>query len=154
MTQIPKDYIARRRSFPVGEISIGYFGVELDKVEDIPQAQRGYGGEDWKPSWLVIGRDSSVGDPVFLDTSDSEFPVFTAVHGQGDWDALPIAPSVEAFFAILERLRALSARRESPVALEQHPISEREAQGFLAFVGEFVDGETPFFWRQFVEDIA
>jgi hypothetical protein len=38
---------------------------------------------DWKESWFVIGHDLEVGDPIFVDLSNPNYPVFIAEHGLG-----------------------------------------------------------------------
>lgn len=50
---------------------------------------------DWQRQWLVIGRDTLLGEPLFVDLSTAELAVFTAAHGQGVWRPDPIAASLE-----------------------------------------------------------
>ena len=38
---------------------------------------------DWQKSWIVIGTDTEVGDPFFVDINDPLLPVYTAMHGMG-----------------------------------------------------------------------
>jgi hypothetical protein len=52
----------------------------------------------------VIGRDTALGDPIFLDTADPDLHILTDMHGQGEWCPDPIATNIEAFFATLEEL--------------------------------------------------
>ena len=54
-------------------------------------------GVDWQPQWFVIGMETLIGDPVFVDLDDPNLPVFTAMHGMGSWRAVRLAPSLEGF---------------------------------------------------------
>ncbi|RMP26098.1 hypothetical protein ALQ08_101213 [Pseudomonas syringae pv. delphinii] len=60
---------------------------------------------DWKPEWYVIAM-TGLDDPVFLAVNEagSGYPVYTAVHGAGRWDAIQIAPSLGAFGRLLKAL--------------------------------------------------
>ncbi|KPW39464.1 hypothetical protein ALP99_03872 [Pseudomonas syringae pv. tomato] len=60
---------------------------------------------DWKPEWYVIAM-TGLDDPVFLAVNEagSGYPVYTAVHGAGRWDAIQIAPSLAAFGRLLKAL--------------------------------------------------
>ena len=81
----------------------------LVRPEDLLDAQRGYsvGGEgedltgeaqgDWKSAWIVIGSDEDLGDPLFVDLSSDHLPVFTADHGTGLWEPLPVSESLASF---------------------------------------------------------
>jgi len=83
---------------------------EISSLDGIEALQTGYGigpaGEQlmtgdpgsWRPEWYVIGFDVDLGDPVFVDLSEPQFPVFTAAHGAGRWTPEPLAPSLNAFF--------------------------------------------------------
>lgn len=83
-------------------------GMLLRSSPDLENAQFGYrvtaaGKRDttWSDSWLVIGDVS--GDPVIADTSTTGTPVLYAVHGTGEWNPEPLAPSVPAFARALAR---------------------------------------------------
>ena len=157
MKPVPPEFVELRRRFPLAAVRIGYSGVELDSIAGIPDAQKGYsiipeGSEtDWKASWLVIGHETSMGDPIFIDIEEEEFPVYIAPHGEGSWSPTQIAPSAGAFFAILSRLAAVVKGRENPVAMERNPISEIEKERFLGFLGEFFTDEIPLFWTLLFE---
>ncbi|KXY43645.1 hypothetical protein OB969_15320 [Bacillus cereus] len=74
--------------------------IELFNSEEIEEGQLGYsvdgegqsliGNEegDWKEGWIVIGLDSYLGDPIFVDSN-------TAMHGEGDWELECIAKRIE-----------------------------------------------------------
>lgn len=81
--------------------------IELFNSEEIEEGQLGYsvddegqsliGNEegDWKEGWIVIGIDSYLGDPIFVDSNDENCPVYTAMHGEGDWEKECITERIE-----------------------------------------------------------
>ena len=150
---VPRAYRTLREKFPLTTVEIGYWGVEIAPLGKVAEAQISYavvsdGGEgdtsNWEKSWLVIGRETL--DPVFIDTSQPELPVFIAAHGMGIWKPVLIAPSIKAFFEILLRLAALAKGRENPVALEENPIPKQAVQQFRKLLSAYLGRRAPSFW--------
>jgi hypothetical protein len=52
---------------------------------------------DWKRDWFVIACEDLLGDPIFVDLSEPGLPVFTAAHGEGEWNPVLIASSLRGF---------------------------------------------------------
>ena len=52
---------------------------------------------DWKESWFVIGYDEDLGDPIFVDINNKNYPVLTAEHGMGEWEPSVLYDSLEEF---------------------------------------------------------
>ncbi|MFV5912317.1 hypothetical protein [Bacillus cereus] len=72
--------------------------IELFNSEEIEEGQLGYSFDeegDWKEGWIVIGIDSYLGDPIFVDSNDENCPVYTAMHGEGEWELECIAERIE-----------------------------------------------------------
>ncbi|MGE6540550.1 hypothetical protein [Bacillus luti] len=88
--------------------------IELFNSEEIQEGQLGYsvdgegqsliGNEegDWKEGWIVIGLDSYLGDPIFVDSNDENCPVYTAMHGEEDWEPECIAERIEV---VIEKVK-------------------------------------------------
>src|SRR5690242_21907650 len=112
MVVVPDSYLSRRSTLGFREVSYGVGGIELDDVEELAEAQLGYSVDpsgrslvgsrpgDWQEDWIVVGHDTACGDPIFLSTK-SPHPMFTAMHGQGEWLPEIIAPTVDSFWACL-----------------------------------------------------
>lgn len=125
------------------EVHFGAGGMRLFEPDQLAAAQIGYSitsnGQSlidrrqgsWQPSWLVIGFDTLVGDPIFIDTSSPLLPVFTAMHGGGPWKPMLISPSLEHFFRIYKEFSRISKGRTCPVDLENNPLSVLEQSKFL-----------------------
>jgi hypothetical protein len=72
---------------------------------------------DWRGHWVIIGYAEQCGDPIFIDKSAANFPVYTAVHGEGSWSPEQIAASLDGFSKALSTVARIARGRESPVAL-------------------------------------
>jgi len=158
---IPTGYKCLRKGFSRGSVCLGFWGVEVFRLSEVPAAQVGYavlldgaktGTGNWKKSWLVIGRESLCGDPLFMATDEPGLPVFTAVHGMGLWEPILIAPSINAFFEILERVTELAKGRENPVAFETNPVPKKEVQQFQKMLSDHLGRRTLSFWAAVFEN--
>jgi hypothetical protein len=152
---IPERYRQARAAVPFDGISIGYDSVHLFLGVELEAAQRGYGivpeGDetDWQPQWLVVGYEGRCGDPIFVDTSHEYFPVYTAAHGMGEWDPVPIASSFQHFIQILTRLQSLARGRENPVQLDENPVTDTEIDSLLNFIKRGSPDVDLTFWETF-----
>jgi hypothetical protein len=93
----------------VEDPEIGAISIHLFSREEFEEGQLGYSVDDegnsltgnsegdWKESWYVIGYDEDLGDPIFVDIENKNYPVMTAMHGQGDWEPEVIFSSLDAF---------------------------------------------------------
>ena len=152
-------YINLRNKLPVDSVSFGYTTVTLFADQELRDAQVGYSisdsgesfvGEqagDWRDSWLVIGYEDLCGDPIFVDLSKSELPVFTAAHGEGDWNTIPIGSSLDGFVQALLEVERLAQGRNNPVQLEHNPLSEVEREQVLSRIAELNPNASLQFWK-------
>jgi hypothetical protein len=100
MEKTPQWYAAWRVAVAFDTVEYGGIGVQLFQSDEVPPEQVGFAigpqGEslvgvrpgDWQPEWVVIGRDTGCGDPIFA-SQEHPHPVFSAMHGQGFWSSLP-----------------------------------------------------------------
>ena len=153
MTTIPETYRELRGALSVDKVSIGYSSIELVPAGELPSAQQGYGNAsgDWQAEWLVIGHEGLGGDPLFIDTEDDDFPVYTAGHGEGSWTPRLIAFSFRHFGQILGHLHQLSRGRSNPSELERHPISADERVTFMEFIRRGSPDVDFGFWESLLE---
>lgn len=134
-------------------VEIGYGGVNLFKGEEIASRQVGYSitsdgkklsgleDGDWKPSWLAIGYEIALGDPLFIDVELPSSPVMTAMHGEGAWAPEIIASNLAGFFSILGRLAEIARGGN-------WPVNAKEQDEFLNEVKRSEgDNATDVFWR-------
>jgi hypothetical protein len=68
-------------------------------------APDGASSNGWRPSWIVIGHSTLLGDPYFLDVSspdaEGDCPVYTAMSGTDQWKPRLCASSFAMFLRIL-----------------------------------------------------
>jgi hypothetical protein len=91
--------------------------IKLIAAADLEDEQRGFclddsgnvitgpGANGWRPSWVIIGRSTLLGDPYFLDVSspdaEGDCPVYTAMSGTDVWKPRLCASSFALFLRIL-----------------------------------------------------
>lgn len=138
MTMTTENIIQKLTTLPLSEVSIGFTTIRLFSESEISDGQLGYSIDpdgnslvgdkegDWKENWLVIGYDETCGDPILTDFSIPQSPVYTAMHGMGDWKKVRIADSFEGFCESLAIIAKIAVGRENPVLLQKNPISSEE----------------------------
>jgi hypothetical protein len=141
------------------KVSFGYATIRIFRASELGPKQVGYSmtptgqsliGEndgDWLKSWVVIGYEDACGDPIFIDTSHVEFPVYTAVHGEGRWEANRISDSLGGFAHALSAIAKVAKGREHPVALENKPLSQHEKDATLATIQQHNSSAGLSFWQ-------
>ena len=140
------------------EVAFGYSSVSICRPSELRERQVGFsihpdgtnlcgdGDGDWLRNWLVIGFEGECGDPIFIDKAAPGYPVYTVGHGEGRWDLKPIAVSLDGLRAALAAVTKAAEGRETPVALEQRPISAEERDAILAQIQQHNPGIDLFFW--------
>jgi hypothetical protein len=115
--------------------------IRLIPAEELVAAQRlvtapGDGQKvpaDWKPSWVVIGESSLLGDPYFLDVAkldpEGDCPVYTAMSGQDRWAPTLAASSFAQFLRILATAMEIAAGFGDAIMDDEDEDSFREALG-------------------------
>lgn len=110
--------------------------VRLIPAEELVRAQdavKGQGGGEWKPSWVIIGESSLLGDPYFLDVSkpdpEGDCPVYTAMSGQDKWAPTLAASSFAQFLRILATAMEIAAGFGDAIMDDEDEDSFREALG-------------------------
>jgi hypothetical protein len=108
---------------------------ELAKAQKLLQtpAENGTAPLDWKPSWVVVGESSLLGDPYFLDVSkpdpEGDCPVYTAMSGQDRWVPTLAASSFAQFLRILSTAMEIAAGFGDAIMDDEDEDAFREALG-------------------------
>lgn len=138
-------------------ITIAYSSIEFFKLNNLRKEQAGYRFNhigrsligtkkgDWKKGWVVIGYDGSLGDPIFIDFDKPNLPVFTSMHGDGEWIETYIAISLDNFRIILNDLKQLKQEQKTG-------ISKTEIDMFLEktkIENKYMDIE---YWKIFLDN--
>ncbi len=115
-----------------------YFGPQgfslFTSKQQLKKAQRDYASAKgaaskapqmlWQDNWQVIGRDTELGDPYFIDTESNDLTVMTGFFGDKGWQVELVATSLVDFIRCLH-LIAEHGRQTQPVFIpEQDTISD------------------------------
>ena len=129
--KIPLEYLEGLKELARTNIQLGYLGIHLFRRDEIEEGQVGYSiapdgrslsgstDGDWKPNWVVIGNETGLGDPFFIDGESALSPVMTAMHGEGAWVPVIIAADFKGFFSILGRLVEIAQGGNWPVTKKE-----------------------------------
>src|SRR5258707_12456348 len=141
------------------EVSFGCTTIHIYRPPELESGQIGYSisptgqslvGDsqgDWRRNWLIIGYSDAGGDPLFIDTSEKGYPVYTAMVGQGRWAPKCVAVSLEAFAQAISVVAAIAHDREYPVALERNPLKQSEKETALAAIQQYNPKLDTSFWE-------
>jgi len=92
----------RVRLIPSGRIAEEQRGFALTDGDALVSGASNGG---WRPTWIVIGHSTLLGDPYFLDVgspdAEGDCPVFTAMSGTEQWKPRLCASSFAMFLRIL-----------------------------------------------------
>jgi len=116
-----------------------YFGPQGFKImteqDELNLSQLGFSRDDdgsdltgtdqgkWHSNWLVIAMDLEMGDPYFIDTSKSDYPVYTAIQGESFWHVEEVTPSLKGFITSLNYLQQTSCQTESLFVADETTIT-------------------------------
>ena len=98
-TRTPSEGVRLIPSAEMEQEQIGYALTEQGTVLDCPTPT------GWRPSWIIVGHSTLLGDPYFLDTSfpdaEGDCQVYTAMSGTDIWKPRLCASSFALFIRIL-----------------------------------------------------
>jgi hypothetical protein len=118
--------VERIRLIPSEELARAQALVQIPGANGAPPA-------DWKPSWIVIGESSLLGDPYFLDVSkpdpEGDCPVYTAMSGQDRWVPTLAASSFAQFLRIVSTAMEIAAGFGDAIMDDEDEDAFREALG-------------------------
>ena len=151
-------------ALPIPSVSLGYATVKIYTANEL-EAQSGHSADpsgdalagandegSWKTEWLVIGYEDLCGDPIFIDTACEGYPVYSAAHGEGDWQPRRIATSLRSFAQAIEGVSTLAKGRATPIELEANPLRAEEKATLLAGIQrENLDCDLEF-WEQWLAE--
>ena len=141
---------------------MGYSEIIFFSIDDLDKEQVGYridskgkslmgnNAGDWRDTWVIFGVDRMLGNPIFIDISTQS--IMTAVHGEGVWEPIIIADSVDTFRRIIQNLKQLSINRETPVEIEKKPIRKEESEQFLSQTRAANPKADISYWECFLEN--
>ncbi len=103
---------------------------------------------DWQSSWLIIARDTELGDPYFIDASQPKYPVYTAFLGESGWEVELVASSLIGFVHCMNLLHSNGEQTEAQfVPDESTLIDEAALTALLQALCEHAKNQS--FWQLF-----
>ncbi|WP_085297066.1 hypothetical protein [Cognaticolwellia mytili] len=141
-----------------------FFGPQGFMIVDTPagleEAQYGFGKDeagndlsgsntgDWQASWLIIARDTELGDPYFIDASQAEYPVYTAFLGESGWEVELVATSLLGFIHCMNLLHSNGEQAEAQFVPDDNTIVDEAVLASLQKeLSECAGNQS--FWKMF-----
>ncbi len=98
-TRTPAERVRLIPSLELVDEQKGHSLLDSGSAIDKPSAN------GWRPSWIIVGHSTLLGDPYFLDASlpdaEGDCPVYTAMSGTEQWKPRLCASSFALFVRIL-----------------------------------------------------
>lgn len=144
------------------EVFFGSQGFSIANETSIKNLQLGYsvhpdGSDlsgpnegDWQKSWVVFGNDTNIGDPFFVDTSELSLPVYTAMHGMGEWKPELVSTSLSSFLDVLSYLNGISKQDFARIDPDENTITNPKELAAIESKLQEISGET-YYWKNFIE---
>lgn len=104
---------------------------------------------DWQESWVVIGADTEVGDPFFVDTNDPSFPVYTAMHGMGEWSTELVSTSLSSFLESLAYLNSVGKQEHAQIDPDENTVTDPVKSTAIEKRLLEISGEK-YYWQNFI----
>ena len=144
------------------EVFFGSNGFSITDEASISDLQLGYSVNpdgrnmsgpnegDWQKNWIVIGTDTEVGDPFFVDTNESSLPVYTGMHGIGEWRAELVSTSLFSFIEVLSYLSDVSKQDFAQIDPDENTITDPEELATIKSKLQELSGEK-YYWENFIQ---
>ncbi len=125
------------------EVYFGPQGFDIARTEEnLKEAQKDYdsnasdsfvsGTQGWASSWLVIARDTELGDPYFVDVAVEGLPVYTAMPENGVWQPELVSSSLQGFVDCLNLIEKAGNQQATPQFVpDGNTLSDKDALSTL-----------------------
>tara|TARA_R110002167_G_C12455313_1_gene632188 strand:+ start:250 stop:765 length:516 start_codon:yes stop_codon:yes gene_type:complete len=150
------------KKYNLSEVYFGSQGFIISSVDELENEQLGYSKHpdgtdltginhgDWLQGWVVFARDADLGDPIFTDTKDENSPVYTAMHGEGEWCPELVSPNLTSFMASLNFLASTTKEKCSRINPNENTITDlNELSNLKNKLNELNKDSS--FWSNFIE---
>jgi hypothetical protein len=141
-----------------------FFGPQgfmiANTLKALAEAQFGFGKDeagndlsgsnagDWQSSWLIIARDTELGDPYFIDASQTEYPVYTAFLSESGWEVELVATSLIGFVHCMNLLHSNGKQAEAQFVPDENTLVDEAAlTALLQTLSEHAENQP--FWQMF-----
>lgn len=112
----------------------------------LPSSEAG----NWQDNWLVIATDTELGDPYFVDTTDEQQAVYTAILTDDGWQKQLVSNSLNSFVACLQLLAKTSNQEQATIFPDENTLADKnQLTTLMKKLIKLSSGES--FWRLFFE---
>lgn len=164
---IEKKLISMLHTLATPEVFFGPQGFKnVVSGDDLAKAQIGFGmndvgqkitGDDdstesntsWQASWQVIARDTELGDPYFVDSAQSELPVYTGFLADEGWEIELVATSLSGYIACMALLCSYGQQSNAQFVPDEKSVVDENVLQLLQEKLIKISGAAQF-WQMFM----
>ena len=156
------ELLSKLKAFEHKEAFFGPQGFHVVvKTAELNKAQIGYSVDkngvslvnseigNWQSSWVVIAKDTELGDPYFIDMNDDQLAVYTALaETENHWELTLVSSSLEGFSKCLTAIHQLCQQKSAMYLPDENCIFD--LQVLENFGKQLVElAQTNDFWQNF-----
>jgi hypothetical protein len=139
--------VARMAEFNKAQVgySIDKNGVSLVNSDSDNESKSG----NWQSSWIVIAKDTELGDPYFVDITDENLAVYTALaEKENQWQLTLVSSTLDGFSKCLTAIHQQCEQKSAMYVPDESCIFDLEIlETFGKQLVEFA--QTNDFWQNF-----
>jgi hypothetical protein len=139
--------VARMAEFNKAQVgySIDKNGVSLVNSDSDNASKVG----NWQSSWVVIAKDTELGDPYFVDVTDENLAVYTAIaEEENQWQRTVVSSTLEGFAKCLAAIYQQGEQKSAMYIPDESCIFDLEV--LETFGMQLVElAQTNDFWQNF-----
>jgi hypothetical protein len=156
------ELLSKLKAFEHKEVFFGPQGFHVVvKTAELNKAQIGYSVDkngvslvnreigNWQSSWIVIAKDTELGDPYFVDLNDEKLAVYTALaEKENKWEQTLVASTLMGFSQCLSAIHQQCEQKSAMYVPDESCIFDLEIlETFGKQLVEFA--QTNDFWQNF-----
>ena len=145
----PQGFNVLSRMAEFNKAQIGYsidkHGVSLVNNDSDNESHSG----NWQSSWVVIAKDTELGDPYFVDVTDEKLAVYTALaEEENQWQKTLVSSTLEGFSKCLTAIHQQCEQKSAMYIPDESCIFDLEV--LENFGMQLVEhSQTNDFWQHF-----
>jgi len=145
----PQGFHVMTKTAELNKAQIGYSidknGTSLINIGSDTENKSG----NWQSSWVVIAKDTELGDPYFIDMNDEHLAVYTALaEEENQWQRTLVSSALEGFSKCLTAIHQQCQQKSAMYLPDENCIFDLEV--LETFGKQLVElAQTNDFWQNF-----
>ena len=107
-------------------VYFGPQGFQLFKTENEQKTSQDKftGDKSWNKNWFVVGVDTELGDPYFINKNSEDAFVYTAIFDGNSWSLITVAYSIQSFIECLTFIQKVSSQTSEVYVPDKSTVTD------------------------------